>query len=148
MAHLLHVDTPRVALPLKALFVSIVVTTFVLGIWFLFADLTAAILMFALTAFEALLFRAVMSQRYELYSDRLRIVLGSPLAFNIPRHSIVEARAASGEKAYFYRGLRFATSSEGVVEIVRRKGLNVVISPADRDTFLHELAQAAKAAST
>jgi len=43
-----------------------------------------------------------------------------------------------------YGGLRLATSLKSVVEIVRSKGLNVVISPANRDAFLEQMAQALK----
>ena len=148
LAHLLHVDTPRVALPLKVIMASVLAWTFVLGVWLIFEDTVAGIVMFAVTAFDALVFRAVIPRRYEIWSSRVRIVLGGPLAFTIPLHDVAEARAVAGGKAYFYWGLRLATTNRGVVEIVRRRGLNMVISPADRETFLQRLSQAVEAAST
>jgi len=148
LAYLLHVDTPKVALALKVLMASILAMTLVLGIWFVFVDVEAAIVMFAVTVFDALLFKAVIPRRYEIWSDGVRIVLGGPLAVNIALRNIAEARAVAGEKAYVYWGVRLATTNRGVVEIVRSKGLNVVISPADRETFLHRLSQAIEAAST
>jgi len=148
LAYLLHVDTPRVAMALKVLMASILAMTLVLGIWFIFVDVEGAIVLFALTVFDALLFKAVIPRRYEIWSESLRIVLGGPLAVNIALHNIAEARAVAGEKAYVYWGVRLATTNRGVVEIVRRKGLNVVISPSDRETFLQRLSQALEAART
>jgi hypothetical protein len=74
-----------------------------------------------------------------------RIVLGRPFAVNIPLATIQEARSAYGSKALSYWGVRFATSSKTVVEIVRHRGWNFVISPANRELFLERLAEALKA---
>jgi hypothetical protein len=137
--YLVYEDIPRVDLWLKLMLASILALTMVLGMWLLFEDIVAAIAMFGITLFDALLFRAIMPRRYQIYSDRIRIVLGGPFALNIPFHDIAEARPASGGKAFAYWGLRFATSTHGVVEIIRRKGLDVVISPGDRDAFLERL---------
>ena len=98
--------------------------------------------MFAVTVFDALIFHAVLPRRYQIFQDRLRIILGHPFAFNIPFSTIREARSTSGLKAFAYWGLRFATSSKGVVEIVRHQGWNVVISPANEGLFLEQLNQA------
>ena len=141
-AYLVHEDTTRVDLLLKLILASILALTLVLGVWLLFEDIVAALVMFAVTLFDALLFRAIMPRRYQIYSDRVRIVLGGPFALNIPFYDIREARPASGGKAFAYWGVRFATSTKCVVEIIRKKGFNVVISPSDRDTFLERLSQA------
>ena len=53
-----------------------------------------------------------------------------------------------GSKAFVYWGIRFATSSKGVVEIVRKKGLNLVISPRNDDMFLEQLNQALQSQSS
>ena len=83
-----------------------------------------------------------MPQRYQVFSDRLRIVFGGPFAWNIPFSTIKEARAASGSKAFAYSGVRFATSYKGVVEISRSRGCSVVISPSNKDIFLEQLNRA------
>ncbi len=75
----------------------------------------------------------------------MRIVLGRPLAFNIPFSAIQEARIASAGKMYVYGGIKFATSAGNVVEIVRRRGLNITISPTDREMFVEQLNQALQA---
>lgn len=142
LTYLVHEDIPRVDFWLKLLLASILALTLVLGVWLLFEDIVGAIAMFGITLVDALLFRTIIPRRYQIYSDRIRIVLGSPFALNIPFHDIAEARSVSGWKAFAYRGIRFATSTQSVAEIVRRKGLGVVISPGDRDAFLERLRQA------
>jgi len=57
-----------------------------------------------------------------------------------------EARPAPGIARWIYRGVRLATSSGTAVEIVRKKGVNVIISPSNRETFLEWLNDVLKAA--
>ncbi len=94
--------------------------------------------------FLALLFYFIMPRKLEIHQDKLRIVLGSPFAANIPLSTIREARKTSGSKAFVYSGVRFATSSKYVIEIVRNKGMNYVISPQNGELFLEQLNQAIK----
>jgi len=91
------------------------------------------------TAFDALLFHAVLPRRFQILPDRLRIVLGYPFAFNIRLTTVREARAVDGIETMVYWGVRLATSTRSAVEIVRYRGLNVIISPADRQTFIQQL---------
>ncbi len=121
--------------------------TLVLGIVFLPFDVAGAYVMFGVTLFDALLFNAILPRRYQIYQDRLRIVLGKPFAVSISFATIKEARPAAGSTTFIYWGIRLATSAKSVVEIVRSKGLNIVISPADRDAFLEQLTQALQATS-
>ncbi len=95
--------------------------------------------------FLALLFYFIMPRKLEIYQDRLRIILGPPFALNISFTTIKEIRKVSGSKAFVYSGVRFATSSKYVVEIVRVKGMNYVISPQNGELFLEQLNQAIKA---
>jgi hypothetical protein len=89
--------------------------------------------------FLALLFNFIMPRKYQIYSDRLRIVLGSPFGINIPLSTIKEVKSGSGAKAIVYSGVRFATSTRNVIEIVRNKGMNYVISPQNSNTFIEQL---------
>ena len=123
---------------------GVLALTFILGVVFLFEDVGAAWVMFGVTLFDVLLFKAVLPQRYQIFQNRLKIVLGGPFALNIPLSNIKDARPASSRKAFVYWGHRFATSSSGVVEIVRSRGMGVVISPANSDMFLKQLNQALK----
>ena len=62
--------------------------------------------------------------------------------------SFVPNQHSAGVKAYFFSGIRFATSSRYVVEIVRSRGMNYVISPQNGDLFLNQLNQAVRASKT
>jgi len=103
--------------------------------------------MFGVTLFDALLFKAILPQRFQIFENTLRIVLGGPFAINIPLANIKYAKSSSGSKAFVYWGIRFATSSRGVVEIACKKGLNLVISSTHDDMFIERLNQALETAS-
>ena len=118
--------------------------TLVMGIAFLPFEVVGAYAMFGVTLFDALLFNAILPRRYQIYQDRMRIVLGKPFAVNFPFTTIKEAHAAEGSTAFVYWGIRLATSAKNVVEIVRSKGMNVVISPANRDEFVEQFTRALK----
>ena len=141
---LLYEDTAAYDLWLKLLLGGILAFTLVMGFFLLSVDRAGAYIFLGVTVFDALLFYAILPQRYQIWTDRVRIVLGRPLAVNIPMATIREARSAIGSKAFVYWGVRFATSSKNVVEIVRHRGLNFVISPSNRDLFLERLAEALK----
>ncbi|MBL7208863.1 MAG: hypothetical protein ISS52_02070 [Dehalococcoidia bacterium] len=126
----------------------------VLLLIFAAAAADAAVFIWALAgvvAFYCLLCALVMPRRYQIYRDRLRIVFGRPLAWNIPLSTITEARSAPGSMVtknlgpywhWDYKGLNLATSSQSVVEIRREGGWGLLMSPADKDTFLNQLAEA------
>jgi hypothetical protein len=143
---LLYEDTPRIDMWLKLLLGGILVMFLVLGGVFLFQDKPDAFGMFGIAVFYALLFRIIMPQRYQIYSDKIRIALGGPFAWNISLSTVKEVRSASGAKAFAYSGVRFATSSKNVIEIRRSRGCNVVISPSNKDVFLEQASRAMKSA--
>ena len=89
-----------------------------------------------------ILFWLILPKRFQILRDRLRIVLGGPLAINIPLSDISEVKSRTGIKAFIFGGIRFATSANHTVEIIRHKGLNMVISPANDDEFIKQLNQA------
>ena len=146
-AFLLYEDTPKTDMWLKLMLGTILVLFLVLGSVTLFQDKGDAFGMFGIAVFYALLFKIIMPQRYQIYSDKIKIAMGGPFAWNIPFSTIKEVRSASGAKAFAYGGVRFATSSKNVVEIRRSRGCNVVISPSDKDIFLEQASRAMKSAS-
>lgn len=127
------------------MFAGIVLLFLVLGLVLLFEDTEAAFTMFGVAVLDALIFKLVIPQRYQIYNDRIRIVLGGPFALNIALSTVKDVKAASGVKAFAYSGVRFATSSKNVVEITRTRGCNYVISPFNRDVFLEQANRALKA---
>lgn len=139
---MLYEDIPKVDVWFKLLIGGLVVLFVVIGIVLLFEGLEDALISLGVAVFYALLFKLIMPQRFQIYSDRVRIVLGGPFAWNIPLQTIKEAHSVPGWKAFGYNGVRFATSSRGVVEITRRKGCNVVISPSNKEFFLEQLNKA------
>ena len=142
MSALVYEDTPIYDRSLKIILAGILAATFIVAIILIREELEAALIMFGLTVFDALLFKAILPQRFQIFEDKLVIVLGGPFAIRIPLSNIADARSASGRKAFVYWGIRFATSTRNVVEIVRKKGLNIVISPTNEDMFLEQLNQA------
>ena len=144
---MIYEDTPKYDLWLKLILGGVLALTLILGIIFIFQDSEVALAMFGVTLFDALLFKVILPQRFQIYQDRVRIVLGGPLAINIPFSNIRTVRTVSARKVFVYWGNRFATSTHSIVEIVRKKGLGFVISPANGDMFLEQLNQARNAAS-
>ena len=140
----LYEDVPRYDFWLKLILGGTLALTFVLGIILISEDIRVALAMFGVTLFDALLFKAILPRRFQIFEDRLRILLGGPLAVNFAFSNIADAKSASGSKAFAYGGIRFATSTHYVIEIVRKKGLNLVISPSKGDIFLDELNKAIK----
>jgi hypothetical protein len=139
---LLYEDKPKYDLWLKLLLGGILAFTLVLGLAISSADITGTWVCLGATLFEVLLFWSITPRRYQIYQDRLRIQLGWPFAFNIALSSIKEAKKAPAYNAFAYWGIRFATSASNLVEIVRRGGMDIIISVADADTFLEQLDQA------
>ena len=142
MKNLIYEDVPRYDLWLKFILGIVLALTLILGVVKLFEDIRVAWVMFGVTLFDALLFKAILPSRFQIFEDSVKIVLGGPFALNISLSNIRYARLASGNKAFFYWGIRFATSTRYLVEIVRKRGLSLVISPASGDTFLEQLNQA------
>jgi hypothetical protein len=140
-------DTSRYDFWLKLILGSVLALTFVCGICLLSEDIRAAAIFFGITLFDALLFKAILPNRLQIFEDRLKIVLGGPFAINISFSNIKHVRQVPGNKAFVYWGFRLATSSRYVIEIARKKGLNLVISPKNGDTFLEQLTRALKAVS-
>ena len=141
-AVLLYEDVPRYDSWLKTLIIGLCSITLLPGLIFLFFNTELAIAMFILTLFIGLLFYAVIPRRFQIYDDRLRIRLGAPLAFNLALDNIDKAREGSRGDILVYWGIKFGTSTSNIIEIVRKKGLNIIITPVHFDEFLNQLNQA------
>jgi hypothetical protein len=129
---------------IRLIFVGLPVITFAIGLVMLMQNSPDAPYLFSITVFYILLFYWVMPRKLQVYEDRLRILLGKPFSFSISFGTIKSVRHASAGKAYVYWGVRWATSSHNVVEIERSKGLSMVISPTNSDTFVTRVNDALK----
>src|SRR4030043_490101 len=113
----------------------------VFGIYYLIiAEVGAAIAMFATTLLMGIIYWAIFPRKYQILDSKFRIVLGGPFSLNVPFSNLEAARAPEG--ATF--GINFHTciSSDRVVQIIRKKGWNVNITPNDRDLLLENLNKA------
>ena len=102
----------------------------------------AFLVLFSVGVFLIYLYYFLMPRRYQLYHDKLKIILGSPFSIDIPLSTIKEVKHGLGIKALFSLRIRFLTSTKYVVEVVRNKGLNCIISPKNGEIFLEKLSQA------
>jgi hypothetical protein len=107
-----------------------------------FREMGAFFTLFGDAVLITALFYFIFPRKFQIYSDKLRIVLGSPIAINIPLSTIQEIRPSSGSSAFSYSGVRFATSTRNIIEIKRNRGMNYVISPQNSGTFMEQLNQA------
>jgi hypothetical protein len=135
-------DIPKYDSWLKTFIIGLTALTLIPGLIFLFFNTELAITMFALTVFDGLLFYFIIPRRFQIYEDRLRIQLGGPLAFNLSLENINKARQGSRDDIFIYWGIKFGTSTSNVVEIVRKRGMNIIITPANYDEFLNQLNRA------
>jgi hypothetical protein len=138
----LYQDRPKYDVWLKLVVGGTLAITIIPGIAFFYLSAELAWTMLALTVFDGLLFYAIIPRRLQLFEDRLRIVLGAPFALSVRYENIKEVRTAPTEEVFVYWGLRFATSTKNPIEIVKSKGLNMIISPGDKDIFMEQLEQA------
>ncbi|MFC1963240.1 PH domain-containing protein [Chloroflexota bacterium] len=127
---------------LKLLLGGVLLLLLITGFLRLSNNAVEAATIFGVVGFLVLLCLAILPRRYQIYSNKVSIVLGGPLAFNIHFNTIKEAKPTRGYKAFAYGGIRFVTSSKTALEITRSKGLNVVISPSDREVFMEHLQRA------
>lgn len=144
--YLLYEDTPRYDGLLKLILVAALLATLIPAIVLFWYDTAGTLAMLGVTALEALIFYFVMPKRYQLFDDRVRVVLGWPFGMDIRLSDIKEVRASKGSDSRAIRRLKFATSSRSATEIIRNSGWSVVISPRDREVFLERLNEALETA--
>ena len=147
MNYLLYEDKPKYDTWLKILLGGIIALVIILGFIEVANDSGQALGVFGVAIFLIILFRLILPRRFQIQNDKLRIVLGGgPLAINIPFNDIKEVKPRTGIKAFIYVGIRFATSANYTIEIIRHRGLNIVISPTNDAEFMKQLDQARNAA--
>jgi hypothetical protein len=143
-ANLIYEDRPQAVWWLKLVLGLVLAVTLIMGLVLLSFDKVAALVMLAITLFDTLLFYFILPRSYQIYADRLKIVLGKPWVVTIPFQDIRTVARASGSNAYGSTGIRFATSPRFVIEIARKGKLNVVISPSGGELFLEQFKRALK----
>ncbi|MCS7118803.1 MAG: PH domain-containing protein [Archaeoglobaceae archaeon] len=81
----------------------------------------------------------ILPRKYRIRDGRLEIVMG--FVYKVKISDIEEIRRDSWKKMFFFKGLRFATS-KNIIEIRKKSGLSLVISPKNADLFLEYLKSA------
>jgi len=102
------------------------------------SDPETSISLLGTAAFIIVIYWIILPRKYCIMDDKVKIALGGPLALNISFNKIKIAREIRGIAA----GVNFATSFRNGVEIVRNRGMNVNITPGNRELFLKKLDEA------
>ena len=123
----------------KALIVAVMAATFIPGVAVISHAPIEGWVLLGTTVLEGLLFHWLVPRRFQLYSDRLRIVLGRPFSFEVRLDKIIEAGAIHPARSLFNAGLRMSTSPGNAIGIRRHGGIDLVISPQNRERFLDQL---------
>ena len=140
MEAVVYEESPRYDSLFKAI-MALPVFFILFGIYYLYiGEVEAGIGMFATTVLMFAVFWAIFPRKYQILDSKFRIVLGGPFSLSVPFDNLETARKPEG--ATF--GINFPTcfSSDRVVQIVRKKGWYVNITPNDRDLFLENLDKA------
>lgn len=140
MDSIIYQDTPRYDVWLKAIMLLPVFFILMGAYSLITAQVEAAISMFATTLLMGAIYWVIFPRKYLILDSKIKIVLGGPFSVNIPFSNLEAARAPEG--ATF--GINFPTcfSNERTVQIIRKKGWNVNITPSDRGLFLENLNKA------
>ncbi len=138
----LYEDTARHDAWLKFILSGAVAITGILSVVSILRGSEDIWVWFGITIFEIVLFKTILPRKFQIFPGHLRIVMGGPLAVNLDFGNIKQVRPVPARKLFVYRGIRLATSAVYIMEIVRRKGLGLIISPTSGDTFLEELRKA------
>ena len=94
------------------------------------------------SALVAAILWLLLPRRYELWPDRIRIVLGWRMGLNIPFEQIDDVHITRGSSAFVFWGLKFATSVKSPVLIKRKRAMSVIISPREADDFIDAVREA------
>jgi len=136
----IYEDNPRYDVWLRALMV-LPVFFIIIGLYYLFtAQVGSAIGLFATGVLMGAIYWAVFPRKYQILDSKIKIVLGGQFSFNVPFDNLETAGKPEGVSL----GINFATTflSQHAVEIKRKKGMTVNITPNDRDLFLENLNKA------
>ena len=86
---------------------------------------------------------ALCPTKYQIFNDRIRIVIGWIFHFDIPFHKIENATAARfGDLWGLSLNFINSYSSDDILQITRKRGAKIHITPWDRKLFLEHLNKA------
>jgi hypothetical protein len=103
-------------------------------------DNDTAVAMLGTVLLMVAIFWIIIPRTYLILDGKVKIVFAGPFSFTIPFDTIKEARIPKATS--FGMNLPSSLSGNHAVEIVRKKRLNVLITPDNRDLFLESLKKA------
>jgi hypothetical protein len=95
------------------------------GAWFLLAE----------ALFILALFWAIFPRSYQIYQDRIRIVLGALFSVNIPFKDIEKVEVSNMASLTINFATAFTTR---YILIKKKRGMSIVITPASNELFAEE----------
>ena len=131
---LLYQDEPAYGLFLKLIVVFVPAALLVASIYLLSSGENSGGLALLVEAFiVGFIFWIVFPRRYQVYEDHIRIVLGGPFSVKVGFDKIEVIRVTSR----FIFSVNFVTKlTKSYVEIAKRRGLSIAITPKDNDLFI------------
>jgi hypothetical protein len=136
---LLYQDKPKYGLLLKL--VLIIPAAFLVASIFLWlsGEIDGGIALFIEAIIVGLIFWFVFPRAYQVYEDHLRIVMGSPFSVKVRFQKIKTIRVTNRNSLT----INFATKiTQNYVEIAKKNGLSIAITPSDNDSFVENANQA------
>jgi hypothetical protein len=129
----LYQDKPTYGLLLKL--ILIIPVAFLGGsLYFnLSGDVSAGLALLPGALISGLIFWFVFPREYQVYEDHLRIVLGGPFSVKVGFQNIKAVRITSRTGLT----INFVTRiTKSYVEIVKKKGWSIAITPTDNNSFV------------
>jgi len=137
---LLYQDEPAYGLLLKLIIVIMPVILLAASVYLLSSGESSGGLALLVEAFiVGFIFWIVFPRMYQVYEDHIRIVLGGPFSVKVGFAKIEAIRVTSR----FILSVNFVTKlTKSFVEIAKKKGLSIAITPKDNDLFIENANQA------
>jgi len=136
---LLYQDEPTYGLFLKLIIMIVPVASIVGGvIIFLSGDNSGGLVLLTEAFIVSLLFWCVFPRKYQVYEEHLRIVLGGPFSVKVGFGQI--KKIGPGTSTFT---MNFITKfTKNYIEINKKKGLSIAITPRDNATFIENANEA------
>ena len=130
---LLHQDKPEYGLVLKLVFI-LPAALLVVGLYlYLTGETSGSLALISEALIMGLIFWLVFPREYQVYDDHLRIVLGGPFSVKIGFQNLKSVTITSRTALT----INFATRiTRSYVEIAKKKGAGIAITPADNGLFV------------
>jgi len=101
--------------------------------FYLSGDVSGSLALLPGALFSGLIFWFVFPRAYQVYDDHLRIALGRPFSVKVRFQNVKTIRITSRTGLT----INFVTRiTKSYVEIVKKKGWSIAITPTDNDAFV------------